>query len=513
MKEEFFKKILDSLFKTVEKLKEREDYINNLNVFPVPDGDTGTNMLMTLNESLKISNDENVYNFLKNISKTIFLKAHGNSGIIFSTFIKSFLDEILNCSNDELNVLKKGFENGVLESYKILDDPIEGTILTVIKESEKGIQEGENLKDSIKKGYIYGLEALEKTKELLPSLKEAGVVDAGGEGFISFLESLYEVFIGEKIIREQKSFSNFNLSIWRKRPKYRDCVDVVVEKKRDCSYIKNQLKNIGDSLIFLEDDEKVKIHIHTNKYDELIKIINNIGEIKEINIRNMRKQQFEFLLDVEIAIITFSLSENIKDLFYSLGASIVIDEDENLSFEDLIEIVNDTPSQYIIFLPNDKNLFKTIKKIKENTNKKIEIVKTSSIPEAIEAILNFDRTNSLEENLLNMKESIKRIKSGVIGVSNKNLHLKDLNIKQGDFFATVNDKIKTKGENLFITLKNLLEKLKFNEGSMLLIYGDGINFDEIEMIRFEMKRIFPKINIQVYNGGQKKYKLIYSLKK
>ncbi|MGQ9845543.1 MAG: DAK2 domain-containing protein [Caldisericia bacterium] len=512
MREEFFKKILDSLFKTVEKLKEREDYINNLNVFPVPDGDTGTNMLMTLNESMDSSYDENVNNFLKNISKTIVLKAHGNSGIIFSTFIKSFLDKILNFSNDELNSLKKAFEIGLLESYKILDDPIEGTILTVIKESEKGIREGENLKDSIKKAYIYGLEALEKTKELLPSLKEAGVVDAGGEGFLAFLESLYEIFIDEKIIRELKTISNFNLSIWRKRPKYRNCVDVVVEKERDCFGIINQLKNIGDSIIFLEDNEKVKIHIHTNKLDELIKTINNIGEIKEINIRNMRKQQLEFLLDVEIAIITFSLSENIKDLFYSLGASIVIDENENLSFEDLIEIVDDIPSQYIIFLPNDKNLYMTLKKIKEISNKKIEIVKTSSIPEAIEAILNFDRTNSLEENFLNMKESIKRIKSGIIGVSTKNLNLKDLKIKEGDFFATINDRIIAKGGNLTNTLFNLLNKIKFNEGSLLLIYGDGVNFDEIEMIRFEMKRIFPKLNIEVYNGGQKNYKIIYSFK-
>lgn len=512
MREDFLKKILNSLFNTLEKLKDREAYINNLNVFPVPDGDTGTNMLMTLKETLEDSHKGDLENFLKNISKNIVLKAHGNSGIIFSSFLKGFLYEILNFDCDELKVLKRAFESGLKESYKILDNPIEGTILTVIKESAKGIKEGEDLKDGVKKAYIYGLEALEKTPELLPSLKEAGVVDAGGEGFLSFLESLYEVFIGESIIREKVFSSFFDVSIWRKRPKYKYCVEVIVERKNEYFGYLDELKKMGDSIIFVEDNEKIKIHIHTNKLDEFSKLINKIGEIKDINIRNMRKQQLEFLLDVEIAIITFSIGENVKDLFYSLGASIVIDKDEKLSLEDIIEIVNDIPSQNIIFLPNDKDLLLALKRIKELSTKKIEIVETLSIPEGVEAILNFDRTNSFDENFLNMRESIKRIKSGFIEVSTRYLNFKDFEIKEGDFFATINDNIVTKGENLFEALFNLLNKLKVNEGSMLLIYGDGVNFDEIERIRFEIKRIFPNLNLEIYNGGQKIYKIIYGIK-
>ncbi|MGB9678081.1 MAG: DAK2 domain-containing protein, partial [Candidatus Ratteibacteria bacterium] len=292
--------------------------------------------LMTLKETLEYSHKDDLENFLKNISKNIVLKAHGNSGIIFSSFLKGFLYEILNFDCDELKVLERAFESGLKESYKILDNPIEGTILTVIKESAKGIKEGEDLKDGVKKAYIYGVEALEKTPELLPSLKEAGVVDAGGEGFLSFLESLYEVFIGVNIIREKVSSSFFDVSIWRKRPKYKYCVEVIVERKNEYFGFKDELKKMGDSIIFVEDNEKIKIHIHTNKLDEFSKLINKIGEIKDINIRNMRKQQLEFLLDVEIAIITFSIGENIKDLFYSLGASIVIDKDEK-SFDKLID--------------------------------------------------------------------------------------------------------------------------------------------------------------------------------
>lgn len=512
MEKDFLKKIINSLFKTLEKLEEREVYINNLNVFPVPDGDTGTNMLMTLKETLESTNNDDLENFLNDVSKNIVLKAHGNSGIIFSSFLKGFLNKILNFDSDEANILTEAFENGVEASYKILDNPTEGTILTVIRESVRGMKEGKDLIEKIEKSYIYGLEALEKTKEMLPSLKEADVVDAGGDGFLSFLESIYEVFTDQSIKREKATSSPFNVSIWRKRPVYKNCVELIADKRKEDFNIKEKLKKLGDSIILVEDNEKIKIHIHTNEVDELLKLVNEIGEIKEINIRNMIKQQLEFLLDVEIAVITFSIGENIRELFYSLGASIVIDKDENLSYKDLVEIINDMPSQNIILLPNDKEILFKFEKISELETKKIEIVETLSIPEGIEALLNFDREKSFDENILNMRENIKKIKSGFIDISKENLSMKDFEIKEGDFFATINDEIIVKGENLFKTIANLLNKIEIYEGSLLLIYGDEIDSDEVKKVKIELKKDFPNLNVEIYNGGKRINKIIYSIK-
>lgn len=512
MEKDFLKKIINSLFKTLEKLEEREVYINNLNVFPVPDGDTGTNMLMTLKETLESTNNDDLENFLNDVSKNIVLKAHGNSGIIFSSFLKGFLNKILNFDSDEANILTEAFENGVEASYKILDNPTEGTILTVIRESVRGMKEGKDLVEKIEKSYIYGLEALEKTKEMLPSLKEADVVDAGGDGFLSFLESIYEVFTDQSIKREKATSSPFNVSIWRKRPVYKNCVELIADKRKEDFNIKEKLKKLGDSIILVEDNEKIKIHIHTNEVDELLKLVNEVGEIKEINIRNMIKQQLEFLLDVEIAVITFSIGENIRELFYSLGASIVIDKDENLSYKDLVEIINDMPSQNIILLPNDKEILFKFEKINELETKKIEIVETLSIPEGIEALLNFDREKSFDENILNMRESIKKIKSGFIDISKENLSIKDFEIKKGDFFATANDEIIVKGENLFKTIANLLNKIEIYEASLLLIYGDEIDSDEVKKVKMELKKDFPSLNVEIYNGGKRINKIIYSIK-
>lgn len=512
MEKDFLKKIINSLFKTLEKLEEREVYINNLNVFPVPDGDTGTNMLMTLKETLESTNNDDLENFLNDVSKNIVLKAHGNSGIIFSSFLKGFLNKILNFDSDEANILTEAFENGVEASYKILDNPTEGTILTVIRESVRGMKEGKDLIEKIEKSYIYGLEALEKTKEMLPSLKEADVVDAGGDGFLSFLESIYEVFTDQSIKREKATSSPFNVSIWRKRPVYKNCVELIADKRKEDFNIKEKLKKLGDSIILVEDNEKIKIHIHTNEVDELLKLVNEVGEIKEINIRNMIKQQLEFLLDVEIAVITFSIGENIRELFYSLGASIVIDKDENLSYKDLVEIINDMPSQNIILLPNDKEILFKFEKISELETKKIEIVETLSIPEGIEALLNFDREKSFDENILNMRENIKKIKSGFIDISKENLSMKDFEIKEGDFFATINDEIIVKGENLFKTIANLLNKIEIYEGSLLLIYGDEIDSDEVKKVKIELKKDFPNLNVEIYNGGKRINKIIYSIK-
>lgn len=506
-----YKKIKETLFLTLRKLEEKETYINNLNVFPVPDGDTGTNMCKTLKETIESKENFQDLEFLKYVKDKIVLKAHGNSGIIFSQFIKGFLEEVLKEEGNEFEKIKRGFEVGFKLSYTIIDNPIEGTIITVIREASNGFKKGKNINDGIRNAYFEGVKALQETPELLPILKDAHVVDAGGEGFVLFLEALLKIFNNESFPREVIKFDENNISIWRKRPVYRYCVEAYIKNFKDTLDLKKKLKEFGNSIIVLKENSELKIHIHTNKLDEINAFLKDLGEIREIISRDMRKQQLRFLHDIDIGILTFSLSDKVTDLFYSLGATVVIDINEKPSLEEILESVNDIPSQRIIILPNDKDLVLTVKNLKDKTLKNLEYIETNYITEGVIALLNFDASLSFEENIINMKRSIKNVKSGYIARADRETKFKDIEISIGDFFATINNEIILKGNKSSTLLLSILNKVSFNK-EIVLIFGEELDYNSQEEIRFEIMKKYNYIDLVTYNGGQKVYSIIYSIK-
>lgn len=509
---DFYKKIKETLILTLKKLEEKEAYINNLNVFPVPDGDTGTNMCKTLKETIESKENLLDLEFLKFVKEKIILKAHGNSGIIFSQFIKGFLEEILKEEADEFEKIKKGFEVGFKLSYEILENPIEGTIITVIREASEGIKKGKDINEGVRFAYFDGVKALEKTPELLPILKDAHVVDAGGEGFVIFLEVLLEIFNKEYYSREKIKFDEYNISIWRKRPSFRYCVEAYIKNFKDFPDLKKKLGEFGNSIIVLKENSELKIHIHTNKINEINDFFKNLGEVKEIISRDMRKQQLRFLHDIDIGIIAFSLSDKVSDLFYSLGATIVIDINEKPSLEEILETANDIPTQKVIILPNDKDLILTVKNVKDKTLKKLEYIETNFITEGVIALLNFDASLSFEENIINMENSIKNVKSGYIARSDRDTKFKDVEINIGDFFATLNNEIILKGDNPSNIFLSLLKEINFNKKEIILIFGEDLDYNIQEEIRFQIMKEYNSIDLITYSGGQKIYSIIYSIK-
>ncbi len=509
---DFYKKIKETLILTLKKLEEKETYINNLNVFPVPDGDTGTNMCKTLKETIESKETFPDLEFLKFVKEKIILKAHGNSGIIFSQFIKGFLEEILKEEGSGFEKIKKGFEVGFKLSYEILENPIEGTIITVIREASEGIKKGKDINDGLRFAYFDGVKALEKTPELLPILKDAHVVDAGGEGFVVFLEALLEVFNKEFYQREKIKFDEYNVSIWRKRPSFRYCVEAYIKNFKNLPNLKKKLGEFGNSIIVLKENSELKIHIHTNKINEINEFFKNLGEVKEIISRDMRKQQLRFLHDIDIGILTFSLSDKLSDLFYSLGATIVFDINEKPSLEEILETVNDIPTRKVIILPNDKDLILTVKNVKDKTSKKLDYIETNFITEGIIALLNFDSSLSFEENIVNMQKSIENVKSGYIARSDRNTKFKDIEIKIGNFFATLNNEIILKGDNPSNIFMSLLKEINFNKKEIILIFGEDIDYNIQEEIRFQIMKEYNSIDLITYNGGQKIYSIIYSIK-
>lgn len=509
---EFLNKIKEALILTLKKLEEKEVYINNLNVFPIPDGDTGTNMCKTLKDTIESKENLDVKDFLNYVKEKIILKAHGNSGIIFSQFLKGFLDEILQADSDDFEKLKKGFEVGFKSSYEVLDNPVEGTIITVIRDAKDALKESKSFDEGIRNAYFKGVEALRKTPELLFVLKEAGVVDAGGEGFVLFLESLLYSFLKERYEREEVRLHSELLSFWRKKPNYRYCVEIYIKKKGDFVLQRSDLKKYGNSIILLEDKDNIKIHIHTNVVDEFINYVKSFGEIEEILSRDMRKQQLRFLHDIQIATVTFSIGDKLTDLFYSLGATVVIEIDEKPSVEEIFEVVQDVPSRDVIILPIDQDLFLTIKEVKEKSSKRVEYIELNSIVQCIEALINFNSSLSFEENLKKMSVESRKLKSGIIAKANKEISFNQIEIKPHEFFGTLEKEIVIKGKDLVETTINLFKKLDIKGGDLYLIYGESIDFNEIELLRFEIQNYFKEINLIIYNGGQKIYDLIYGYK-
>lgn len=509
---DLYKKIKDSLFLTLNKLEEKETYINNLNVFPVPDGDTGTNMYKTLKETVESIESHDDDDFLKNFKEKIILKAHGNSGIIFSQFLKGFIEKILSNSLDDFEKIKRGFERGYKFSYEILDNPIEGTILTVIKEALKGLKSSKNINEGIKKAYLFGVDALEKTPEILPILKDAHVVDAGGEGFVLFLESLLYIFNNESYKREMIKIDDLSLSIRRKRSNFRYCVEAFIKNECEIPDLKRKLKKYGNSIIVIKEKDELKIHIHTNKIDEIKDFFDTIGEVKEIIIRDMRKQQLKFLSDTKIGIVTFSLSDKISDLLYSLGSSVVLDLNEKPSLEEILETINDIPNDEILILPNDKDLNLSIKKLKDLTNKKIENIETNFITEAVQALLNFNNSLSFEENVKNMKDSISSLNSGYIAKAEKSVKLRDLEINKGDYFLNDKKGIVLKNSDPTSLFMKFLKELNKSIEEIILIYGSDIDFSLKEELRFKILKEYSSVDLITYDGDQKIYTIIFSVK-
>ena len=499
MKSDFQKKIKKILFSTLNCLKKNESYINSLNVFPVPDGDTGSNMFMTLNEAIEKCKDTAEGEFVKCIIKKIVLSAHGNSGILFSQFLKGFLETVRD-REGTLKVLKDAFKRGVKNAYKVIDNPKEGTILTVMRKASEAIDNSKNIIEAVTNSFKIGVETLKETPKLLPILSEAGVFDAGGEGFICFLKSLYEIYTGKPADRDFVEIKTQTSSVWKKVPEFENCLEVEVKiKKSVVKDLKEKLRKFGNSILFVKNHDYLKVHIHTNESHRVINFLKRFGDVQSIINRNMRKEHWEFIFGGDSAIVTFSYGKDTTEMFHSLGSSVVIDV--NSSIRNIKNIIFTIPVGKILILPIEKYTLSRLKRTKWKEGKDINIVESKSIPEVIEALLNFDSTESFENNLKKMRTSIKNIKSGYIGKDSED----------GKYKLVYNGRFRFKGTTLFNTLKYILEKEMKYRRNLTIIFGKNIEKRDTEKILESIKRHFPEFNLYSLKLNDIKKDLIFGL--
>lgn len=513
-------------------LYNNRDVVDSLNVFPVPDGDTGTNMALTFDSAIsQISNLENpsACEVAKSAAKGSLMGARGNSGVILSQILRGFEK---GCKNKEV-LTSVDFANALKEAsdtaYKAVMKPIEGTILTIIREASKRALElsNENIElDNFFSAIIsHSNSALEKTPQMLEALREAGVVDAGGKGLIYILRGFFEALTGKEVLTpEVKEVQHSHKKELSDREiEFGYCTEFIIQGNGlNGEKFKNKIKDFGDSLLVVSDDDLIKVHIHTNNPGKIIEYGLNIGQLIDIKIDNMRYQhKNRHILEEDIeketkeyGFITVVMGEGLNNIFKDLNIDKVIQGGQtmNPSTEDILKAIDGINAKNIFILPNNKNIILAANQAKELSEKNVIVIPSKTIPQGITSMLEFDPTFTPEENEKRMTEGIEDVRTVQITYSIRDSKFKDLNIKKDDILGIYDGEIDTVGNDVKDVAISVLSKVIGDEDEILTIYyGEEVNEEQANEISLLVQEKYPDLDVEVYYGGQPLYYYIFSI--
>ena len=533
-------------------LDARKEIINDLNVFPVPDGDTGTNMSMTImsaaREVAALEEDADMQQLCKAISSGSLRGARGNSGVILSQLLRGFTKEIKKAEEVDVQVLTKAFEHAVASAYKAVMKPKEGTILTVARAgSEKALQicDGtENIIELVNSVVLYMRDVLDMTPDMLPVLKEAGVVDSGGEGLLTILEGAYDCLLGKNVNYDIKTDEGMvpSVSAGAKTEaiadvdiKYGYCTEFIImlEKKfsrQDELEFKAYLESIGDSIVCVADEDIVKIHVHTNDPGLAIQKALTYGSLTRMKIDNMREEhnervirdadrkaqeqkeaekQAEEMPHKEHGFISVSVGDGLNDIFRELGVDYVIEGGQtmNPSTEDILDAISKVNADNIFLLPNNSNIILACEQAKDLTkDKNIYVIPTKNIPQGITAMVNFVEGITASENAETMKASLSEVKAGQVTYAVRDTSVDGKTIKAGDIMGLSDKTIETVGSDIVDTTVALLSKMLDEDSELVTIYiGQDGSMEDARQIEKEVEKIDSELEVEIQYGGQPIY--------
>lgn len=563
------KKVIDII---LEKFKESEEKINDLNVFPVPDGDTGTNMLLTLKaikeELLKLKNFS-VKSVLEKASFGALMGARGNSGVIFSQILKGFFDIIIKSDSLNLDVIKEALKSSRDMAYDSVQDPTEGTMLTTMKDIYKLVENLDINTDKIKLVELLDRiiseteKSVERTTFLLPVLKKAGVVDAGAQGILDILigarKALIEInSINGSMERElsiagsvspasgssknNKSRSN---SLDREPKayvpqaegkrlkevkmdyeiKYTYCTEFMIKGSGiNIERLRERIESFGDSTMVVGNENLVKIHVHTNHPQKVLKRALREGTLHEIQINNMEDQRKEAVGEAEPveekmeerrALIVVANGDGLEEIFKSIGADIIVSggQSMNPSTYDIVKAINSAEADEVIIFPNNKNIILTANQAKKIArNKSVYIVPTKNIPAGISAVLSYNPDSGMEENSYNMEEAAKKTKNGEITQAVRNANLMVGEIKKGEYIGLSDGKVRVISDDVVDATIDLVRDIASSTEEVITFYtGKDAIPEDNETIKKKLKKYFPKMDIEMHKGGQPLYPYIFSI--
>lgn len=533
------KMLRDMFVSGANNLQNHKELVDKLNVFPVPDGDTGTNMSLTISyamkELAKVENDS-ITEIGKSLSKGSLMGARGNSGVILSQIIRGFSKSIEGKEQISTEDLAKAFKNGSDTAYKAVIKPIEGTILTVVRESgEYAIKAAKKEKDLLKFLEMVIDEAnksLERTPELLKNLKEAGVVDSGGKGLVLIYEGMYEALKGNPI--KAKDLNNSNVSevkqagtsINTEDIKFCYCTEFILESNSiSDTEIRDIMLKYGDSLAVVGDEGIIKVHVHTNDPGLVLQDALKHGQLVTIKIENMKLQHENTLVgdtdeiaqsveEKEYGFIATSMGEGLAKIFKDFGVDYIIEGGQtmNPSTEDFMKAIDSINAKNILIFPNNSNIIMAANQAKELSDKNIIVIPTKNTPQGFTALVNFNADASVEENEQALMESLTMVKSGQVTFAVRDTVMNDVEVKEGNIIGIAESKLMDAGDSVDEITTSLVEKLVDEDSAIItLFYGEDVTEEDANNLRDELEEKFEDLDIELYYGGQPLYYYLISV--
>ena len=541
-----------------KNLEIKKNWINELNVFPVPDGDTGTNMTLTIMSAAAEVNklmNPSVEDLSKAISSGSLRGARGNSGVILSQLLRGFTKVIRDYEVLDGQILAEAMQKAVETAYKAVMKPKEGTILTVAKamaDKAMEIEDKEDLAKFLADVLHEGDEALARTPELLPVLKEAGVVDSGGQGLMAVVHGAVDSFNGLEIdlnfVSPEVQLHNVSQPISTDEITFGYCTEFIVKldkefTEEDEDNMKSYLASLGDSLVFVAGDDIVKVHVHTNHPGKAFEKGLEYGQLTRMKVDNMREEHKERLFkaeevqaarareageklskdaEVEVetpfkknAFISVTVGDGLAEVFRELGADVVIEGGQtmNPSTDDMLNAIQKAHAENVFILPNNKNIILTANQAKDLTKDcNVHVIPTRTIPQGITAVVNFIPDNSPEDNASAMAEEIKYVKSGEVTYAVRDTKIDGIEIKSGDIMGIGDEGIMSVGPDVSDVVMDMLSKLTDEDSELISIYnGEDFSDEDAEALRERISEAYPDIDIEVNHGGQPVYYVILSV--
>jgi len=516
--------------------------INAINVFPVPDGDTGTNMFLTMRsvmeEADRVSSDHSVAVVAKAMAQGALMGARGNSGVILSQFFRGLakgLDEkeLVNGSD-----FATALGEASRAAYKGLSQPVEGTMLTVIKDASKAAEEAaksapDNLTRVAEAAVKEARDSVARTPLLLDVLREAGVVDAGGQGIYVLLEGALRYLQGSaeemRYKRPQMVASEVPvsaqvspLSTEREEP-YGYCTNFLLQgHKLDPDKIRKRLENRGQSVVVVGDEGTIRVHIHTYDPGGIIRFATSLGTLHQLQVQNMDDQHIGFvemqkdrLPSSEMSVVAVAIGNGMKEVFRSLGAATIVSGGQtmNPSVQELLQAVESIPSQKVILLPNNKNIVLAASQVNSLTKKEVAVIPSKTMPQGIAALIAFNYEGGLQENVQSMNEAIKEVKTVELTQAARSTQLKGLKIKKGQFIAIVDDdNLVAAGNDLNEVFFEALDEVGTRSAEVVTVYyGVDIDVPQAEKLVTEIRNKYPDKQVEMVSGGQPNYPYMVSL--
>ena len=541
-----------------DALKNNAEKINKLNVFPVPDGDTGTNMTLSMASGAEYERNEtdtHLGALAQATSKGLLMGARGNSGVILSQIFRGFAAKIADKETLSARDLADALMGGAETAYKAVMKPTEGTILTVIREAaaaaNRAAKESDDAVVVMKETLDAAEKALASTPDLLPVLKEVGVVDSGGQGLVIVLEAFYAVLSGEEITTEIDNaaldamvMSLHNAGVQGdlnpEDIQFGYCTEIMVDIAKGTTYDQEfdydkfyeHLAAMGDSLLVINDDEVVKVHVHTEDPGEVINWGTHFGSLRKVKVDNMRDQQAEAAAAaeaqkeaeakaeaekpaVDLAVITTATGEGIKELFASSGATVVIDAEQAPSTQDLVNAVKESGAKEALILPNDSNIFMAADQAVEIADVPVKVVRTRTVQQGLTAlVLGYNPEGTLEDNAEAMTAALGDVKSGAVTTSVRDTTLNGLEIHSGDAIGLFDGEIVVSVPNADIhqAAVELLGKMIDEDSELVTVYyGQESSEDDANKLEEAGLAIDEDLEFEIHDGGQPLYPILMSV--